>query len=630
MIEISLNNIEKNYGIENILKDLNLQITKGERVGIVGENGSGKTTIFKIIAGIEFIDNGRVFISKDSKIGYLDQVPNYLSNSNVKDILNLAFREENEKRIELRNLENKMNSLNGEELEKVLEEYGELQQKFELIGGYEIEEKLSKVTIGLGLNDKIMNSKFETLSGGEKTTVLLGKILLESPDILLLDEPTNHLDMDSINWLENYISSYNGTVVIISHDRYFLDKVVTKTVEIIDGEANLYHGNYSYFMEEKDRIFEEEVKKFENQQKEIKSMEESIKRMKEWAARGDNQNMFRRAFSMEKRLEKIEKLNKPKKESNMKLNFEINNRSGNEVLNIKNISKKYESKLLFENLNMNVKFGDKVSIIGKNGTGKTTILKMILGEETPDLGEIKVGSNVKIGYLEQNIIFDDENKNILDTFRYDFLFSEEKARGILAKFLFFGEEVFKKVKDLSGGERARLRLCQLMYKDINTLILDEPTNHLDILSREMLENNLTEFNGTLIFISHDRYFINKLSNTIFELSNKNIKKYIGNYDYYKEKKLEEKEKKEEKEVEKVEIVEKKVDKKEDGKKNKNYVKIKLIEEEISVVDKKLKEIEEDMNLFATDFIKLNELIKEKKTIDKKHDLLMDKWMNLNE
>ncbi|HHX67901.1 MAG: ABC-F type ribosomal protection protein [Miniphocaeibacter sp.] len=627
MIEISLNNIEKNFGIENILKDLNLQINKGEKIGIVGENGSGKTTIFKIITGLESLDKGRIFISKNSKIGYLEQVPNYSSDRTARDILNLAFKEEHEKREELRILENKMKDLQGEELEKILKIYGKLQEEFELIGGYDIEEKLSKITVGLGINENIINSKFNTLSGGEKTTVLLGKILLESPDILLLDEPTNHLDMESIDWLENYISNYNGTVITISHDRYFLDRVVSKIVEISNKKANIFFGNYTYYLKEKERLFEEELKKFENQQKEIKSMEESIKRMKEWAARGDNENMFRRAFSMEKRLNKMEVLDKPLKESNMKLNFEIKGRSGNEVLNIKDVSKSYGKKILFQDLNMNIKFKDKVSIIGKNGTGKTTIIKMILGKEKQDKGEIKIGSNVKIGYLEQNITFKDENKNILDTFRYDFLFSEEEARGILAKFLFFGEDVFKRVKDLSGGERARLRLCQLMHKEINTLILDEPTNHLDILSREMLEETLMEFKGTLIFISHDRYFINKLANTIYELSDKRFNKFLGNYDYYIEKKTEEKTREEN-----IEIKEKKALLKNNRniKKKKNPIKIKLIEDEISILDEKIEKIEEEMEIFAADFVKLNELLKEKGTIEEKLSELMEEWMKLNE
>lgn len=625
MIEISLNDIEKNYGIENILKDLNLQVSKGEKIGIVGENGSGKTTIFKIISGLEFIDDGSIFISKNSKIGYLEQVPDYSSNSTVKDILNLAFEKETTMSGELRKLEEEMKNLEGEVLEKTIEKYGELQEEFELIGGYDIEEKLSKVTIGLGLTERILDSKFNILSGGEKTTVLLGKILLEAPDILLLDEPTNHLDMDSISWLEGYISSYNGTVITISHDRYFLDRVVSKIIEISNGKEKVFHGNYSYYVKEKDRIFEEELKDFENQQKEIKSMEEAIKRMKDWAARGDNENMFRRAFSMEKRLNKINKLDKPTMESNIKLNFEITSRSGNDVLDIENISKSFDDKILFENLNMKVKFGDRVSIIGKNGTGKTTIIKMILGEENIDSGEIKIGSNVKIGYLEQNIKFRDENKNILDTFRYDFIFSEEKARGILAKFLFFGDEVFKSVKDLSGGERARLRLCQLMYKDINTLVLDEPTNHLDILSREMLEENLLDFKGTLIFISHDRYFINKLSNTIFELSNKKMNKFLGNYDYYIEKKLDEKE-----DIVRKVSISKEVKKDKNSKKKKNPIKIKIIEDDIEDLDGKIEILKLEMEKFSTDFIKLNELLKEKEILEEKHDRLMDEWMILND
>ena len=625
MIEISLNNIEKNYGIENILRDFNLQIGKGEKIGIVGKNGTGKTTVFKIITKIEYADKGEIYISKDSKVGYLEQVPNYDSQSTVKNILNIAFKKEYELMNDIREMEEEISILKDEKLDKALKKYGELQEELELIGGYDIEEKFSKVTKGLGIDEKILNSKFNILSGGEKTTVLLGKILLENPDILLLDEPTNHLDMESINWLENFLKDYNGTVVIISHDRYFLDRAVGKIIEFGNGKCRTFHGNYSYYLKEKERLFDEELKKFENQQKEIKSMEESIKRLKDWASRHDNEKFFKRAFSMEKRLNKIDRLDKPTTESNMKLKLQAKGRSGQEVIKIRNLSKSFENKNLFEDLNMDINFKDKLAIIGKNGTGKTTILKMILKEIKPDSGEVKIGSNVKIGYLEQNISFDNENKDILDTFRYDHIMSEDEARKILAKFLFYGEDVFKKVKDLSGGERARLRLCQLMYKNINTLILDEPTNHLDIMSREMLEDTLLEFEGTLIFISHDRYFINKLSENILELDNKKITKYIGNYDYYLEKKLETKE----------DIIKKKVvrnnhyNNREKTKKTNTY-KLREIEGKIEEAEEKIVFFEKEMEKYSTDFVKLNEILEEKKVLDEYYNELMEKWLEIHE
>ena len=625
MIEISLNNIEKNYGIENILKNFNLQIGKGEKIGIVGKNGTGKTTVFKIIKGIEFEDKGEIYISKDSKVGYLEQVPNYDSHSTVNNILNIAFKKEYELMDSLRKMENELSILKDEKLDKALKKYGELQQELELIGAYDIEEKFSKVTKGLGIDDEILNSKFNILSGGEKTTVLLGKILLENPDILLLDEPTNHLDMESINWLENFLKDYDGTVVIISHDRYFLDRAVGKIVEFGNGKCRTFHGNYSYYLKEKERLFDEELKKFENQQKEIKTMEESIKRLKDWASRHDNEKFFKRAFSMEKRLNKIDRLDKPTTDSNMRLKLQAKGRSGQEVIKIRNLSKSFEDKNLFEDLNMDIQYKDKVAIIGKNGTGKTTILKMILQEIKPDSGEMKIGSNVKIGYLEQNISFDDENKDILDTFRYDHIMSEDEARKILAKFLFYGEDVFKRVLDLSGGERARLRLCQLMHKNINTLILDEPTNHLDIMSREMLEDTLLEFEGTLIFISHDRYFINKLAKNILELENKKITKYVGNYDYYLEKKLENKE-----EIIKEKVVKNNNNNKIEKTKKINPYKLKEIEGKIEEAEEKIGNLEKEMEKYSTDFIKLNEILEEKRVLDEYYDNLMVEWLEIHE
>ncbi|WP_100065571.1 ribosomal protection-like ABC-F family protein [Miniphocaeibacter massiliensis] len=627
MLEISLNNIEKNYGIKNILKNLNLQINRGEKIGVVGKNGSGKTTLFKIIEGTEYVDKGTVFISKNSNIGYLEQIPNYPSEKTTIDILNLAFKRENIMLRELNILEKEISDLKGVKLEKALEKYGELQEKYELIGGYEIQEKFSKVTVGLGISEKMLSSKFNTLSGGEKTTVLLGKILLESPDILLLDEPTNHLDMESIDWLEKFIRDYKGTVISISHDRYFLDKVATKIIEVSNGKAKEFLGNYSYYLKEKERLFEEELRKFKEQEKEIKSMEEAIKRLKDWANRGDNEKFFKRAFNMEKRLEKIEKLEKPTTESNISLKFNVKDRAGKEVIDIKSLSKKFGEKILFENIDLNIKFGEKVCIIGGNGTGKTTILKLILEELNPDEGNIKIGSNVKIGYLEQNVLFKDENKSILDTFRYDHIRSEQEARSILAKFLFYGEDVFKKVKDLSGGERARLRLCQLMYKNVNVLILDEPTNHLDIMSREMLEDTLLEFKGTLLFVSHDRYFINKLANTIYELSKIGLEKYIGNYDYYIGKKLE-------KNIELENIKEKsksiKIEKDNKSKKKVNPIKLKLLEEEINVLEERISIMDKELEKYSSDFEKLNKILEEKEKLEKRYEEIIEEWLNTNQ
>lgn len=527
MIEISLNNVEKYYGANQVLKGITFQVLKGEKVGIVGRNGTGKTTLFKVIAGMENYDKGLISVSKGSQIGYLEQITNYPDEFRVIDVLKIAFHNEFKILSNLRELEARMSNVGGNRLESIIKKYGELQNLFESKGGYEIEEKLSKVCNGLGLNEKILNTKFKDLSGGEKTTVLLGKILLEEPDILLLDEPTNHLDMDSIDWIESYLLEYKGTVIIISHDRYFLDNVVNKVIEIERGKVNVFIGNYSSYAEEKEKVYLEELKRYENQQKKIKSMEESIKRLKDWANRGDNEKMFKRAFSMEKRLEKMEKVDRPIIDNDtMKLDFSIQNRSGQDVIIVERLYKEIGNKILFKDLNYSIKHGERVAMIGQNGSGKTTLIKTILGETLADKGEIKMGANVKIGYLQQNIYFNNEERTVLDTFREEYICSEGDARNILSKFLFYGEDVFKKVKYLSGGERARLRLCQLMYKDVNTLILDEPTNHLDIMSREMLEETLLQFKGTIIFISHDRYFINRIANKVVELSHGKLISYL--------------------------------------------------------------------------------------------------------
>ncbi|MBC8587576.1 ribosomal protection-like ABC-F family protein [Paratissierella segnis] len=631
MIELSLNNVEKYYGANQALKDLTFQVSKGVRVGIVGRNGTGKTTIFKVITGIENYDNGIISIRKGSSIGYLEQIPDYPSEYRAKDVLNEAFRDLLELQSTLRELEVKMSTVEGGELNYTIKKYGDLRDIFETKGGYEIEEKMSKVCNGLGFNQDFLNMEFNDLSGGEKTTVILGKILLEGPDILLLDEPTNHLDMSSMSWLESYLTEYNGTVLIISHDRYFLDSVVNKIVEIENGTAKSYAGNYSSYVEEKDKVYLEELKRYENQQKKIRSMEESIKRLKDWADRGDNENMFRRAFSMEKRLEKMEKVDKPVLDTrNIKLNFSIQDRSGKDVIGVKGLQMKLEGKTLFNNLNFSLKYGERVAILGKNGSGKTTLLKTILGEISADEGEVKIGVNVKIGYLQQNIHFNNEDDTVLDIFREGYICSETEARNILSRFLFYSEDIFKRGKNLSGGERARLRLCQLMYKDVNTLILDEPTNHLDIMSREMLEETLNKFQGSIIFVSHDRYFINKIADRIDELSNGTLKSYYGDYDYYKEKRLnynnvEEPHKKSK------EYTNKKVeDSKKTIKDTPNAKRIKEIEDDIKKQETLLKEKEIELDLYSTDYIKLNDLYKEKVDLKDKLDKLLDEWIRLNE
>ncbi|HAK43547.1 MAG TPA: ABC transporter ATP-binding protein [Clostridium sp.] len=541
MMELSFNNIVKYLGSTQVFKGISFQIYDRERVGIVGANGSGKSTILKIIAGIEELtrdDKGTIAIPRGATIAYLEQIPNYNEGVTVKEVLNQAFGELHSIESNIKALEERMKLIEGDELERALKEYSRLQQEYEVKGGYEQDEKLSKVCQGLNLTENFINKEFNILSGGEKTTVILGKILLQNPDILLLDEPTNHLDMQSVEWLEGYLKGYKGIVIAVSHDRYFLDNVVTKIIELEDMYCETYKGNYSYYVNQKEENMLIQFENYKEQQKKIAAMEKAIKDLRDWAIRADNNKFFKRAASMQKSLNKMERISKPKfQRQNMKLSFNETERSGNDVIIVKNLYKNYGDKELFRDGNMQVNFGERVALIGANGSGKTTFLKMVLGEEQLDGGSTKIGESVKVAYLPQNITFDNEEATVLETFREKFSILEGKAREYLSKFMFYGGNVFKKVKHLSGGERIRLKLSQLLFQDINLLIMDEPTNHLDIDSIENLEEALKEFNGTIFYISHDRYFINNISNRLIAIEDKKFTSYEGNYDNYKEEKI---------------------------------------------------------------------------------------------
>ncbi|MBN1046415.1 ABC transporter ATP-binding protein [Clostridium botulinum] len=628
MMELALKEVKKYFGGNKILSNITFEIKEGERVGLIGNNGSGKTTIFKIIAGIENKDGGSVFIRKNSKIGYLNQIPEYPEGFKVIDVLNSAFEELHQIKSEMETLESQMKKTTGKDLEIILNKYSNLSLDYENKDGYNIDEKLSKVCTGLKFDESILNKDFANLSGGEKTVVMLGKILLQSPNLLLLDEPSNHLDMECIEWLENYIKSYKGTVVIISHDRYFLDNSVSKMIELEDGEIlHEYNGNYSYYIKEKERIVNEQFEAYKDQQKKIKAMEKSIKQLREWAIQGDNESFFKRAESIQKRLDKIKRIDKPVDKAKININFVKSDRSGNNVLDIKDLEKRFYNKLILENLNLSIKYGDKVAIIGNNGTGKSTILKLILNEVNLDKGKITLGHNVKIGYLPQNVSFENEELTVLEVFREDINILEGEARNILAKFLFYGESVFKKVKGLSGGEKSRLKLCKLIQDDINLLILDEPTNHLDIDSREMLEDSLMNFEGTILFVSHDRFFINKIGKRICELENRKVTNYYGDYEYYKEKKSENKIKN----INNNRDKKSKTNKVKDNKSNiKNMEKeIKNTERIIEDYEKIINEIDNKINTYTSNYEKLTDLYNERTRIQNELDNTLEKWMNMN-
>ncbi len=549
MSELYLDGVKKYLDTTLILKNVTFMVNEGERVGIVGENGSGKTTILKLIAGILTLnhcagypyapvplgyDEGWVILPKNKTCAYLEQIPDYPEGMKVIDVLNLAFYEVYGIEKEMRALEEKLSELEGGALDRALKKYGGIIQQYEVKGGYEIQEKLGKVCKGLHFTEEFLKKEFRLLSGGEKTTVGLAKLLIDKPDLLLLDEPTNHLDMEAVEWLEGFLKDYRGMVIIVSHDRYFLDHVVTKIIEIEDKISITYNGNYSHYVRLKEENKRIQSEHYKEQQKKILSMEKSVKELKDWAMRSENNKFHQRAASIQTKLDKLERVEKPVLErKGMKLKLQGAQRSGNITLKAAGLYKSFDSKVIFRDAGLLVGYGERVAFIGSNGCGKTTFLKMLLGETEPDAGEVRFGANVLPAYLPQNISFPDEELTILECFREDKFIEEGKAREYLAKFMFLGKNVYKKVKQLSGGERVRLKLSRLLFEDINLLILDEPTNHLDLYSIETIEKALKSFQGTIFFISHDRYFINKIAERVIAIEDHRFHSYPGNYDDYK-------------------------------------------------------------------------------------------------
>lgn len=539
MIELSLSKVEKNFGFKKVLNGFSLELKTGERVALIGPNGSGKTTIFKIITGEENLNSGNVSIRKGATVGMLSQIPpSFPNETTVKEILLIGKAKVLEIEQKMRELEKRMATCTPEQMDVLLKSYGTLQEAFDNLGGYQLESDINKVCNGFKIKPEMLERKFNTLSGGEKTIVYFASLILSEPSILLLDEPTNHLDIDTLEWLEEYLKNYKGSILISSHDRYFLDKVTTKTILIERGKEEVFFGNYSYYLEENERRIMAEFEDFKDQQKQIAAMKASIKKLQEFGrlAFPGGESFFKRAASIQKRLDKIELLEKPETKKELPLDFQVQKRSGKEVLIIDNLSLMIGDRILLEDANMHIRYGEKVCLMGKNGTGKSTIIKLLFNDTPAEIvdGEIKLGSNVNIGYLPQEIHFEDENATVLDTARRFFDGSETALRATLAKFLFYGENVFKKVGSLSGGEKVRLKLLELIQKKANFLILDEPTNHIDIDTKEMLEEALNEYSGTILFISHDRYFINKLAKRTLCIEDGHINSYLGNYDDYKE------------------------------------------------------------------------------------------------
>ena len=530
---LSCQNISKSFGTDEILKNVSFHIEANEKAAIVGINGAGKSTLLKIIMQKETPDTGEVILAKDATIGYLAQYQDVSGHRTIYEEVLEAKKNIIEMEERLRGMETQMNALTGQELETLLDSYHRLSHEFELLGGYTYRSEVTGILKGLGFSESEFDRQMSELSGGQKTRVSLGKLLVTKPDVLLLDEPTNHLDMESIRWLEGFLMNYKGAVVIVSHDRYFLDRVVTKVVEIFQHQGFVYQGNYTEFAKKKAKIREDLLKQYYNQQREIRHQEEVIAKLKSF----NREKSIKRAESREKMLDKIERLEKPTDENtDIHIVLEPDVTSGNDVLTVEHLRKAFGAHTLFTDLSFEIKRGERVALIGNNGTGKTTILKIINELIPADGGTIVLGSNVHIGYYDQEHQLLHMEKTIFEEIADDYpQLNHTKIRNVLAAFLFTNDDVFKRIADLSGGERGRVSLAKLMLSDANFLILDEPTNHLDITSKEILESALNQYTGTVFFVSHDRYFINQTATRILDLTGETIVNYIGNYDYYLEK-----------------------------------------------------------------------------------------------
>lgn len=531
---LSCNNISKAFGTDQILSDCSFHIEDREKAAIVGINGAGKSTLFKIIVGEMPSDSGLVTISKDKTLGYLAQQQNLTSHNTIFDELLTVMQDIIDLEAQIRETEKKMESASGTTLETLLNQYTRMTHEFEMANGYAYKSEVTGVLKGLGFAEEDFSLKVDTLSGGQKTRVALGKLLLSKPDIILLDEPTNHLDMESISWLETYLLTYKGSVLIIAHDRYFLDKIVTKIIELDNGNTTVFSGNYTDYAAKKAILRNMKLKEYINQQQDIKHQEAVIAKLKQF----NREKSIKRAESREKLLDKIELVEKPVElNDKMNITLEPNIMSGNDVLTVTDMTKSFDKVTLFDNISFEIKRGERLALIGNNGTGKTTILKLINGLIDPDCGSIRLGSKVSIGYYDQEHHVLDPDKTLFEELQDTYPnMNNTKIRNTLAAFLFTDDDVFKYIRELSGGERGRVSLAKLMLSNANFLILDEPTNHLDITSKEILENALNSYTGTVLYVSHDRYFINTTATRILELTNGTLINYIGNYDYYLEKK----------------------------------------------------------------------------------------------
>ena len=633
---LNATNISKSFGSNEIIKDATFLVNEHEKVAIVGVNGAGKTTLLKILTGEESADSGSITLAKDAKLGYLRQINNVDSALSIIDELYTVIEPILNMEKRMSQMQEDMKHLTGSELEELYSSYTALTHSYELMDGYAAKSRVVGILKGLGFEEADFDRKINTLSGGQKTRVFLAKLLLEEPDIILLDEPTNHLDLRSIEWLESYLLNYKGAVIIVSHDRYFLDKIVSKVIDIENGNVQMYLGNYTDFSNKKQMLLDAKMKEYLNQQQEIKHQEAVITKLKQF----NREKSIKRAESRQKQLEKIERVEAPQTYSeNMRLSLDISKESGKDVLTVHNLSKSFDHKKLFWDINFEIKRGERVAIIGDNGTGKTTLLKIINGLLNPDTGEVIYGSNVSVAYYDQEHQVLHMDKTLFDELSDTYPdMTNTQIRNILAAFLFTGEDVYKKIADLSGGERGRVSLVKLMLSKANFLLLDEPTNHLDIVSKDVLENALNNFPGTVCYVSHDRYFINKTATRILDLTENRLLNYIGNYDYY----IEKREAVEEAaNLTNTEQAEKPVDVSESKKEwidnktalaQKKKIKNALnkCEKEISEIEDKLQSIDEEFANpeNASNVGKLMELQKQKESLEKRLDKLMEDWEEL--
>ena len=615
MVDIQVKNLTKFFVIgENLLDGLSFEIQEGECVAILGRNGCGKTTLFNILTGQMDYDDGEVYVNPHKKLGLISQIPVFPEGYTVEDVLRSAYAE-------LMRIRQKMELLECEMVKGAtddqLREYDSLTNRFQSGGGYDMDVDVDKICNGLGITSEQRSQEFSSLSGGEKTRVNLARLLLEKTDILLLDEPTNHLDLNSVEWLEQYINAFKGTVLVISHDRYFIDQVADRVIEITEGHAEFYSGNYSFYMDEKQARFDLQLKQYEQEQAKLKQLGYTVERMKGWGI--NNRTLYRRAMSIQHRMERIKKTEKPKKERTMKASFGEKDFSGDVVFKMKNVSKAFGERTLFSDVNLNVEGGERIAILGDNGTGKSTFIKCLLGEEDC-AGKLQFGPTVKWGYLPQIIHFKNPERTLYDTMLYEKNCTPQVARDRLGAFLFQGEDVFKQVKNLSGGEQSRLRLCMLMDEKINLLILDEPTNHLDIASREWVEAAIEEFEGVLLFVSHDRYFIEKFAERIWLLEDGRIRDFPCGYQKYRS--ILEHEAAAKPQI--TAAVKPKKEKTKGGTKDTDKL-IRRLEREIEKQEKVVAEFDGKIEAASADYQELTRLLEEKEAAEMQLMELMEQW-----